>query len=97
MWFDLPMEKRHPANDNFPILARHPRLLVAPVQQRGANRKQDTNRNSERSYEEPNSELTVIEDRIKFLNWIEFALMNKRTAANDSQVRLSQSGREMAS
>jgi hypothetical protein len=84
------------SNDNFPILARHPRLL-APVQQRDANRKQDTNRYSESSHEEPNSELTVIEDRIKFLNWITWALLKKRTAANDSQVRLSQSGREMAS
>lgn len=83
-------------NDNLPILARRPRLL-APVQQRGANRKQDTDRDSKSSHEEPSSELTVIEDRIKFLNWIEFALMNKRTVANDSQVRLSQSGREMAS
>jgi hypothetical protein len=88
--------KRTHDNDNLPILARHPRLL-APVQQRGGNRKQDADRNSESSYEEPNSELTVIEDRIKFLNWIEFALMKKRTVANDSQVSLSQSGREMAS
>lgn len=85
------------ANDNLPILSRHPRLL-APVQQRDANRKQDTNRYSKGSHEEPCSELTVIEDRIKFLNWISFMLMNKRTIANDDrQVRLSQSGREMAS
>jgi hypothetical protein len=84
MWFDLPMETRHPANDNKPLLIRHPRLL-APVQQRDANRKQDTNRNSESRHEDQSSELTVIEDRIKFLNWIEFALMKKR-AVNDSQV-----------
>jgi hypothetical protein len=83
-------------NDNLPILARHPRLL-APVQQRGGNRKQEPNRYSEGSHEEPGSELTVIEDRIKFLNWITWVMMKKRTAANDGQVRLSQSGREMAS
>lgn len=84
-------------NDNLPILARHPRLL-APVQQRDANRKQNTDRYSERSHEDQSSELTVIEDRIKFLNWIEFVLLKKRTIANDDrQVRLSQSGREMAS
>jgi hypothetical protein len=94
MWFELPMETTHPANDNQPLLIRHPRLL-APVQQRDANRKQDTNRYSESSHEEPNSELTVIEDRIKFLNWIEFALMNKGTVANDSQVSLT--GRRVVS
>ena len=73
------------ANDNRPLLSRHPRLL-APVQQSGCNRKQDTDRYSKGRDEEPCSELTVIEDRIKFLNWIEFVLMKKRTVANDSQV-----------
>jgi hypothetical protein len=72
-------------NDNYPILSRHPRLL-APVQQRDANRKQDTDRYSEDDDEKVRSELTVIEDRIKFLNWIEFVLTKKRTVANDRQV-----------
>jgi hypothetical protein len=71
-------------NDNLPILARHPRLL-APVQQRDCNRKQDTERNSENAQHDQSGELTAIIDRIKFLNWIEFALMKKR-AVNDSQV-----------
>ena len=79
------VDMKRAANDNLPILSRHPRLL-APVQQRDANRKQDTNRNSKESDESVCSELTVIEDRIKFLNWIEFVLMKKRTAANDRQV-----------
>ena len=77
------MKKTHD-NDNLPILARHPRLL-APVQQRDGNRKQDTDRYSEDRNEEVRRELAIIEDRIKFLNWIEFALSKKR-AANDSQV-----------
>jgi hypothetical protein len=84
-------------NDNIPILRRHPRL-VAPVKQRDGNREQDTNRNPNHSDEDPSRELTVIEDRIKFLNWIEWALRrpNKRTAANDGQVLLD-AGRSGAS
>jgi hypothetical protein len=73
------------SNDNIPILRRHPRLL-APVKQRDGNREQDTNRNPENSDEDVSRELAVIEDRIKFLNWIEWALTKKRTAANDGQV-----------
>jgi hypothetical protein len=84
-------------NDNIPILRRHPRLL-APVEQGDGNRQQDTNRNPEHSDEETRRELAVIEDRIKFLNWIEWALRrpNKRTAANDGQVLLD-AGRSGAS
>jgi hypothetical protein len=72
-------------NDNLPILKRHPRLL-APVQQRDGNREQETKRNAENAQTDASGELTAIIDRIKFLNWIEFALMNKRTIANDRQV-----------
>lgn len=75
-------------NDNIPILRRHPRLL-APVQERDGNREQGPNRNPERTQEDVNRELAMIETRIKWLNWIEFTL-NKRTAANDGQVWLAQ-------
>ncbi|WP_316176177.1 hypothetical protein [Bradyrhizobium sp. SZCCHNRI1073] len=81
------------ANDNYGLLARHPRLL-APVEQGDGNRQHDTNRNTEKTDEDARRELAVIEDRIKFLNWIEWALRrpNKRTAANDGQVVLGRSG-----
>lgn len=81
------------SNDNFPILRRHPRLL-APVEQGDGNRQQDTNRNTEKTDEDTRRELAVIEDRIKFLNWVHWALRQpkKRTAANDGQVMLNAGG-----
>jgi hypothetical protein len=82
-------------NDNLPILARHPRLL-APVKQGDGNRQQDADRNPEHAYEDASRELTVIEDRIKFLNWIEFAL-NKRTVFNDNRQVWLDAGRSGAS
>ena len=77
------------ANENIPLLRRHPRLLKTPVQQGGCSRQQDANRNTETAQEDVDRELSVIEAKIKWLNWMEFALRNKRTAANDSQVRLA--------
>jgi hypothetical protein len=82
-------------NDNLPILRRHPRLL-APVEQGDGNRQQDSNRNPDKTDEDARRELAVIEDRIKFLNWIEWARRKKRTAANDGQVLLD-AGRSGAS
>jgi hypothetical protein len=70
-------------NDNIPILRRHPRLL-APVQQSDANRQQDANRNPKDTQEDVRRELSMIETRTKWLNWIEFTL-NKRTVLNDNR------------
>ena len=81
------------ANDNLPLLARHPRLL-APVQQRECNREQDADRNPKHRHEDVDRELTVIEDRIKFLNWMEFALHKRRTAVNDDS-QVSPAGRSV--
>jgi len=86
MWFDLPMEKRHPANDNKPLLIRHPRLL-AKAHERDGNRDRKPESNREKNREDNQSgELAMIYARIKWLNWMEFALRNKRTIANDGQV-----------
>jgi hypothetical protein len=80
------IDMKKAANDNLPLLVRHPRLL-APVQQRECNREQDADRNSKRTNEEIDRELAMIEARIKWLNWMEFAFQKRRTAANDgSQV-----------
>jgi hypothetical protein len=74
------------ANDNQPLLIRHPRLL-APVRDGDCNRQRDTDeKRKEDTPEDTDSELAVIETRIKFLNWIEFALGKKRAAANDGEV-----------
>jgi len=80
------------ANDNLPILRRHPRLL-RQSHDHGCNREKAP---KEKTDEDQNRELAMIDARIKWLNWIEFTLMNKRTVANDSQVSLDQ-GRDMAS
>jgi hypothetical protein len=72
------------SNDNIPILRRHPRLLVAPVQKGGCSRQQDADRNSNAAQEDVRGELSVIETRNKWLNWIEFTL-NKRTVLNDNR------------
>lgn len=77
---------REAANDNQPLLTRHPRLL-APVDGSDGNRDQrHDEKREEDTDEDPSSELAVIEARIKFLNWIEFALGKKTTAANDGEV-----------
>ena len=84
-------------NDNLPILARHPRLL-APAHERGCSRDRSPKDNrDEYSPEDANRELAMIQFRIETLNWVAFYLSKKRTIANDGQVSLSQSGREMAS
>lgn len=82
-----------PANDNQPLLDRHPRLL-APVRDGDGNRQRQTDKErDEQTPEDAARELAVIERRIKFLNWIEFALGKKRTTANDDrQVVLGRSG-----
>jgi hypothetical protein len=91
------VDMKRASNDNFPLLTRHPRLL-AKAHERDCNREREPESNREKNSEDDASrELAMIYARIKWLNWMEFALRNKRTAANDSQVRLSQSGREMAS
>jgi hypothetical protein len=79
-------------NDNLPILRRHPRLL-RQSHEHGCSREQAPKENSS---DDESRELAMIDARIKWLNWIEFALMNKRTVANDSQVRPSRTGRESA-
>jgi hypothetical protein len=91
------VDMKRAANDNYGLLVRHPRLLT-PAHERGCSRDRSTETNrDEYSPEDTCRELAVIQFRIEALNWIEFLLMKKRTVANDSQVRLSQSGREMAS
>lgn len=69
------------ANDNLPILSRHPRLLRQSLDH-GCNRAKDPKENSDT---DQNRELAMIDARIKWLNWIEFTLMNKRTIANDDR------------
>jgi hypothetical protein len=89
--------KRTHDNDNLPILARHPRLL-APAHDRGCSRhREPENDSQEDTDEDARRELAAILFRIETLNWVAFYLSKKRTAANDGQVSLSQSGREMAS
>lgn len=79
------MEGTHD-NDNYPLLVRHPRLL-APFQHRDCNRERDSEKQREKDAEHDVSrKLSMIETRIKWLNWLEFVLMKKRTVANDSQV-----------
>jgi hypothetical protein len=77
------------ANDNRPILDRHPRLL-AKAHERDCNRERSPERDSEKNSEEDTGrELALINFRIEALNWIEFYLSKKRSVANDAQVRLA--------
>ena len=77
------------ANENRPLLDRHPRLL-AKAHERDCNRERSPESNREKSSEEDTGrELALINFRIEALNWIEFYLSKKRTIANDSQVRLA--------
>lgn len=85
------------ANENLPILRRHPRLL-APVRDGDGNRQRQTDKErDEETPEDADSELSVIETRIKWLNWIEFALWKKRTIANDNRQVWLDAGRSGAS
>ncbi len=78
---------RYPANENLPLLVRHPRLL-AKVHKDDGNSQRHAERDREKNREDDESrELAMIDARIKMLNWLEFALWCKRTVANDSQVR----------
>ena len=90
--------KQH-ANDNLPILCRHPRLLAKAYEGDGNRQRKPERDRDENSEEDTRRELAVIEMRTRWINLFEWMLMrpNKRTIANDGQVRLSQSGREMAS
>jgi hypothetical protein len=70
------------ANDNLPILIRHPRLL-RKKHDHGCSRDQAP---KEQEQTNEDRELAMIYARIKWLNWMEFAFMKKRSAANDGQV-----------
>jgi hypothetical protein len=75
------------ANENRPLLDRHPRLLT-PAHDRGCNRDRKPKDNREEDGDEDTDrEFAAIERRIKFLNWIEWSLRQpkKRTIANDNR------------
>lgn len=83
------MKTQQPANDNLGLLQRHPRLLTK-AHERDCNRERSPESNREKNSEDDaGRELALINFRIEALNWIEFCLSKKRTAANDSQVRLA--------
>lgn len=86
------------SNDNIPILRRHPRLLVTPVQKGGCSRQQDADRNAEYTEQDVSRELAMIEMRLRWLNLLEWTLRrpNKRIVADNDQVVLS-AGRSGAS
>jgi hypothetical protein len=74
-----------PNNDNLPLLIRHPRLL-AKAHERDCNRERSTKSDSKKNREDDESrELVMIYARVKWLNWLEFTIWNKRTIANDDR------------
>jgi hypothetical protein len=90
-------DMRNVANDNRPLLDRHPRLLI-PAQDRDCNRdRRHDDKREEDADEDAGSELAAIERRVKFLNWIEFALWKKRAVANDDRQVWLDAGRSGAS